>query len=164
MNLLEAITNGYYRIADELLNEEMDMIVYVKLNESKKRIACDYAGEVYKQTERQRRLFNGVLEDKEEPKVAQSTEQEVSEDTELQEGRIRLIKARIRGGKLQRKKLVSNVQGFTLRAGKLTKMSPAERRHRKLGAMKAARKTKLKKSTSLRKRKMSLMKRKRSGI
>jgi hypothetical protein len=82
----------------------------------------------------------------------------------LDEARINLIKARIRGGKIQRRKKVSNVPGFTLRAGQLTRMSAAERRHRKLGAKRAARKTKMKKTQVLRKRKLSLQKRKRLGI
>lgn len=78
--------------------------------------------------------------------------------------RIRIIKARIRGGKLQRRKKVSNVTGFTLRGGKMQRMSAAERRRRKLGAKRAARKNKAKKNTINRRRKMSIMKRKRLGI
>ena len=222
MNLLEAITHKLYRIADEILKEELDNLVGVKLNESKKRVAADMAGNIYVQTERQRKLRMDVLEDKEDPKVAQSTEQEVSEEEqpgeessmarselaaatkdaktimskvkgnkeleawtqskitkaadylnsvadymseeELHEARIAIVKARIRGGKIQRRKKVSNVPGFTLRGGQLTRMSAAERRRRKLGAKKAARKSRMKKTQILRKRKMSLMKRQRLGI
>jgi hypothetical protein len=85
-------------------------------------------------------------------------------DDKLNEARIAIIKARIRGGKIQRRKKVSNVPGFTLRGGQLTRMSAAERRRRKLGAKKAARKSRMKKTQILRKRKMSLMKRQRLGI
>lgn len=74
-----------------------------------------------------------------------------------------VVGLRIRGGKVQRRKKVSNVPGMTLRGGKLTRMSPAERRRRKLGAKKAARKAKTKKAQIIRKRKMSLMKRARLG-
>ena len=81
----------------------------------------------------------------------------------LDEAQVSMVKLRIRGGKVQRRKKVSNVPGMTLRGGKLTRMSPAERRRRKLGAIKAARKTKSKKSQILRKRKLSLMKRSRLG-
>jgi hypothetical protein len=81
----------------------------------------------------------------------------------LDEAQVSMVKLRIRGGKVQRRKKVSNVPGMTLRGGKLTRMSPAERRRRKLGAVKAARKTKSKKSQILRKRKLSLMKRSRLG-
>ena len=85
-------------------------------------------------------------------------------DDKLDEARIAIIKARIRGGKIQRRKKVSLVPGMTLRGGKLTRMSPAERRARKMGARKGARKSKQKQSQTLRKRKLSLMKRKRLGI
>ena len=71
---------------------------------------------------------------------------------------------RIRGGKVQRRKKVSTVPGFTIRGGTLTRMSASERRKRKLGAKKAARKTRTKKSQMLRKRRMSMMKRQRLGI
>lgn len=82
----------------------------------------------------------------------------------LDEQRINIVKARIRGGVIQRRKKVSNVPGMTMRGGQLTRMSAAERRRRKLGAKKAARKSKMKKTQMLRKRRMSLMKRQRLGI
>lgn len=77
--------------------------------------------------------------------------------------RVGIVKLRIRGGKVERRKKVSNVPGMTLRGGKLSRMSPAERRRRKLGAIKAARKSKSKKFQTLRKRKMSLQKKARLG-
>lgn len=77
--------------------------------------------------------------------------------------RVGLVKLRVRGGKVERRKKVSNVPGMTLRGGKLTRMSPAERRRRKLGAIKASRKTKAKKAQIMRKRKISLQKRARLG-
>lgn len=95
-------------------------------------------------------------------KIAPKRLEEDSE--ELDEQRVSIVKARIRGGKIQRRQRVSNVPGMTLRGGTLTRMSPAERRRRKLGAIKAAKKSKLKKAQTLRKRKMSLMKRQRLGI
>ena len=85
-------------------------------------------------------------------------------EDQLDEARIGIVKARIRGGKIQRRKKVSLVPGMTLRGGKLTRMSPAERRARKMGARKGARKSRQKQSQSLRKRRLSLMKRKRLGI
>jgi len=77
--------------------------------------------------------------------------------------RVGIVKIRVRGGKVQRRKKVSNVPGMTFRAGKLQRMSPAERRRRKLGAKKAARKSKAKKFQALRKRKLSIQKRQRLG-
>ena len=87
----------------------------------------------------------------------------LEEEEQLDEAQVSMVKLRIRGGKVQRRKKVSNVPGMTLRGGKLTRMSPAERRRRKLGAVQAARKTRSKKSQILRKRKLSLMKRSRLG-
>ena len=89
---------------------------------------------------------------------------EGGEEEKLDEARINIVKARVRGGVIQRRKRVSNVPGMTLRGGQLTRMSAAERRARKLGAKRAARKSRAKKSQMLRKRKMSLMKRQRLGI
>lgn len=88
----------------------------------------------------------------------------MEDEGQIDEQRINIVKARIRGGVVQRRKRVSNVPGMTLRGGQLTRMSAAERRRRKLGAKKAARKSKQKKTQMLRKRKMSLMKRQRLGL
>jgi len=88
----------------------------------------------------------------------------MDDEEKLDEARINIIKARIRGGKIQRRKRVSNVPGMTLRGGKLQRMSAAERRRRKLGARKAVRKRMPKMNRALMKRKRSLMKRRALGI
>lgn len=89
----------------------------------------------------------------------------VEREEQLDEApRIKIVKARIRKGKIQRRKKVSNVKGFTMRGGKLTRMSVTERRHRKLGQRRGKMKRKAKMGRALRKRKLSLMKRKRMGI
>lgn len=88
----------------------------------------------------------------------------VKEEEQLDEARVRLIQARVRGGKIQRRKKVSNVPGMTLRGGKLQRMSAAERRRRKMGARKAVRKRAPKMNRALMKRKRSLMKRRALGI
>lgn len=88
--------------------------------------------------------------------------EEETEET-LDEARVNIVKLRIRGGKVQRRQKVSNVPGMTIRGGQLKRMSAAERRRRKLGAKKGARKTQMKRTQMLRKRKMSLMKRQRLG-
>jgi len=82
----------------------------------------------------------------------------------LNEARINLVKIRIRGGVVQRRKKVSNVPGMTIRGGQLKRMSAAERRRRKLGAKKAKLKTRGKQVQIQRNRKLSLMKRKRLGL
>lgn len=88
----------------------------------------------------------------------------MEDEGQIDEQRINIVKARVRGGVIQRRVKTSNVPGMTMRGGQLTRMSAAERRRRKLGAKKAARKSKQKKTQMLRKRKMSLMKRQRLGI
>jgi len=79
-------------------------------------------------------------------------------------GRTKVIKVRIRGGKVQRRKKVSGVKGFTIRGGKLVRMSPAEKMRRKMGARKARVKRRAKLARSLIKRRRSLMKRKSMGL
>jgi hypothetical protein len=79
-------------------------------------------------------------------------------------GRLKLIRARIRKGKVQRRKKVSAVKGFRLKGGKLKRMTASERRKRKMGARKAKFKRKAKASrikVALRK---SLRKRKAMGL
>lgn len=85
-------------------------------------------------------------------------------DEQLDEARVKIVKARIRGGKIQRRKKVSTQPGFTYRGGKLTRMSPMERRRRKLGAKRGKIKRRAKMARSLQKRKRSLMKRKAIGL
>lgn len=79
-------------------------------------------------------------------------------------GRKKIIRARVRGGKVQRRKVVSAVKGYTIRSGKLVRMSPAERRRRKLGQRKGKLKRKAKLARALIKRKRSLIKRKSLGL
>lgn len=82
----------------------------------------------------------------------------------VSEARIRIIKARIRNGKVQRRKKISNVPGYTLRSGQLTRMSPAERRRRKLGAKRGKIKRRAKMARTIMKRQKSLRRRKSMGL
>ena len=79
-------------------------------------------------------------------------------------GRTKLIRVRIRAGKVQRRKKFSTVPGYTIRGGRLVRMSSQERRHRKMGARRAKIKLRSKKNQILRKRKISLRKRKAMGV
>lgn len=88
---------------------------------------------------------------------------DVKEET-LDEARFKIVKARIRNGVVQRRKKVSTAPGLTFRGGKLTRMSPSERRHRKMGQRRGKLKRRAKMSRTLRKRTMSLRKRSRLGI
>ena len=88
----------------------------------------------------------------------------ISEANVMKTGRTKLIRVRVRGGKIQRRIKKSNVPGFVLRGGKLKRMSSLERRHRKMAARKARFKRRAKLQQSLRKRRMSLRKRHAMGI
>ncbi len=87
----------------------------------------------------------------------------MTEEQLLEAARIKVIKLRVRGGKVERRKRVSNIPGFTLRGGKLTRMSPTERRRRKLGAKRAKIKKRSKMQQILRKRARSIKQRERLG-
>lgn len=78
--------------------------------------------------------------------------------------RFKIVKARIRGGKIQRRKKVSTVPGFTFRGGKLTRMTAQERRRRKMGQRRGKLKRKAKLNRALMKRKRSMMKRRAAGL
>lgn len=71
---------------------------------------------------------------------------------------------RIRGGKVQRRKLISMRPGYRVQAGKLIRMTSIERRKRHLAQVKAARKRKPMIARILRKRAVSLKRRKSAGI
>jgi hypothetical protein len=85
-------------------------------------------------------------------------------EEKLDEARIKIHKARVRGGKVQRRKRVSDVEGYKLHDGKLKRMSPAERRRRKLGQKRGKLKRRSKMRMTLMKRKRSLRKRASIGL
>ena len=84
--------------------------------------------------------------------------------TELSEGNFKIVAARVRGGKVQRKKKVSTRPGYTIRGGKLVRMSSKERQKRKMGSRKGKVKRKAKMARSMIKRKRSLRKRQSLGV
>lgn len=73
-------------------------------------------------------------------------------------GRVGLVN-RVRGGKLQWRHLVSEVQGFKILDGSLVKMTPQEMRRRRIAARIAARKRAGEVAQIVRNRRMSLRKR-----
>jgi hypothetical protein len=79
-------------------------------------------------------------------------------------GRTKIIKFRVRKGKIQRRRKFSTVKGYTVRGGKMTRMMPAERRHRHIASIKSKFKRKAKLVITLRKRRISLRKRKSVGL
>lgn len=81
----------------------------------------------------------------------------------IDEARLKKVN-RVRGGKVQRRKKVSGKKGYTYKGGKLQRMSTKERKRRSLGAKKAARKRRSKKTSIRRSTKKSLRLRKRKGL
>lgn len=79
-------------------------------------------------------------------------------------GRIKLIKVRVRKGKIQRRKRFSAVKGYTIRHGRVIRMSSLERRHRKIGARRGKIKRKAHLRQAIRRRNISLRKRHSLGL
>lgn len=96
--------------------------------------------------------------------VASVVKQIIAEANVQKMGRRKVIRARVRGGKVQRRKIVSAVKGYTIRGGRLVRMLPRERLKRKLAARRAKLKRKAKMARALIKRKRSLQKRRALGL
>ena len=139
--LVESIILDDYNEANESLSESFVEILKDKLSEAKKIVAAKY----------------GVAE------LAEALEL-IDEANVTKMGRLKMIKARIRGGKVQRRVKKSAVPGLTLRGGKLVRMSPSEKRARKMGARRGKIKRRAKLARALMKRRRSLMKRKAMGL
>jgi hypothetical protein len=137
MKLIDYIISGNLDKARELIESRLVEIANQKIVELKKKIAAEQYEKM------------GV---------------ELDEANIQKMGRTKLIRVRIRAGKVQRRRKVSSVPGYTFRGGKMVRMSASERRKRKLGARKAKFKRRSKMSQILRKRKMSLRKRKAMGV
>lgn len=82
----------------------------------------------------------------------------------IKQGRAKIIRLRVRGGKVQRRKKLSDVKGYTIRGGKMIRMSPRERLKRKMGARRAKVKRRAKKARMLMMRKRALRKRRALGL
>jgi len=116
--------------------------------------------------EAQELLEQRILEivDEKLDQIEERLANEIAEGNIQRIGRAKLIRVRFRGGKIQRRVKKSAVAGYTFRGGKLTRMSPQERRRRKMAARRSKFKRRSKLRQSLRKRQMSLRKRKAMGL
>lgn len=192
LTLVEAIVHNYTAKANKLLEEKMVGILREKLIEAKKIVATKYGLQEYVElNELSSELVGKVNKEREiggkpsktkaaaktllravkkaylknrMPNEEQIDEDFISEVNVVRSGRLKIIRARIRGGKVQRRKKVSAVKGYTLRSGRLVKMSPTERRKRKLGARKAKIKRRRTLNRALMKRRRSLNKRRALGL
>jgi hypothetical protein len=135
--LLDLILNESFHLAKEEFKSQMEEVVSDRLIEHKKYLVAEHI-QNYKDT--------------------------IDEANVQKLGRMKLIRARVRGGKVQRRKKVSAIKGYTIRGGRMVRMSSQERRHRKMAARRAKIKRRAKLRQSLRKRKMSLRKRKSLGL
>lgn len=96
--------------------------------------------------------------------ISEAVREIIAEANVQRMGRKKLIRARVRGGKVQRRKVVSAVKGYTIRGGKLKRMSSAERLRRRISQRKGKMKRRAKLARALIKRKRSLRKRKSLGL
>lgn len=120
--------------------------------------------------ELEKKLAKLVVEKLEQAKLRMSAEMYEADDEFVAEanimkmGRAKVVRVRIRGGKVQRRKKLSAVKGYTFRGGKLTRMSPLELRNRKLAARRSKFKRRAKLKQAIRKRKISLRRRAALGL
>ena len=82
----------------------------------------------------------------------------------IKTGRTKIVKIRVRKGKVQRRKKVSAVKGYTIRGGRLTRMKASERLKRKIGQRRGKMKRKAKMARALMRRKRSMRKRATLGL
>jgi hypothetical protein len=191
--LVEEILNKNYESANEELSEQFRVILERKMHEMKKMVAAKLNDKNLEEEEEPgdessmarsellaivkdaKSIMSKVKGNKEleawtQSKITKSADymnavaDYMDNEGKLDEARINIVKVRIRGGVVQRRKKVSNVPGMTIRGGQLKRMSAAERRRRKLGAKKAKLKTRSKQVQIQRNRKLSIMKRKRLGL
>ena len=135
MTLVEALLSGNLVEARELLSIKINEIVDEKLEQRKLRLVAEE--------------YNSDM---------------LPEGNIMKMGRMKLIRVTVRKGKVQRRKKFSNVKGYTIRGGRVVRMSPSERMHRKRGARRAKIKIRTKRNQIMRKRNISLRKRRAMGL
>lgn len=136
-NFIDALLSNNLIEAKRILDERLDELADDVLTDVKEDMALE--------------MFNIDLDELEEGNI-------------MKMGRTKMIRVRIRGGKIQRRKKLSAVKGYTTRGGKLVRMSPVERRNRKMASRRSKFKRRAKLRQALRKRKMSLRRRSAMGL
>ncbi len=144
------ILEGKLLESQENINNRINELLEQKLQQFKMQLATEMFGDIWQEIEEDDELYED--------------DESISEANIQKMGRTKLVRVRIRNGKVQRRKKLSNVKGFTYRGGRLVRMSPMERRRRRLAAMRTKIKLRSKRSQILRKRKMSLRRRKAMGL
>ena len=136
-NFIDALLSNNLIEAKRILDERLDELADDALTDVKEDMALE--------------MFDVDLDELEEGNI-------------MKMGRTKMIRVRIRGGKIQRRKKLSAVQGYTTRGGKLVRMSPVERRNRKMASRRSKFKRRAKLRQSLRRRKISLRRRSAMGL
>lgn len=144
------ILEGKLLESQENINNRINELLEQKLQQFKVQLATEMFGDIWQEIEEDDELYED--------------DESISEANIQKMGRTKLVRVRVRNGKVQRRKKLSNVKGFTYRGGKLVRMSPMERRNRKMAARRVKIKLRSKRSQILRKRKMSLRRRKAMGL
>ena len=148
-DLVTKIVSGSLVEAKSELDAKFKSLFESKLRQIKERLAVEIYGEAGFDVDIIREDEDGELDES---------------NNVMRSGRSKVIRIRIRGGKVQRRKKFSAVKGYTYRGGRLIRMSSAERRHRKMAAKRSKYKRRAKLKQSLRKRRQSLRKRKAMGV
>lgn len=144
------ILEGKLLESQENINNRINELLEQKLQQFKMQLATEMFGDIWQEIEEDDELYED--------------DESISEANIQKMGRTKLVRVRVRNGKVQRRKKLSNVKGFTYRGGKLVRMSPMERRNRKMAARRVKIKLRSKRSQILRKRKLSLRRRKAMGL
>ena len=108
-----------------------------------------------------------ILENRIQDRVSIQLEEfkrQLASDMLSEARRWKIVRVRIRKGKIQRRKKVSNLKGYTFRSGRLTRMSVSERRHRKMGQRRGKIKRRSKRLISKMHYKRALRRRKSLGL
>ena len=141
MRLIDAILSGNLVEARELFASRINEIFEERLDNLKLRIVAeDYDPDLF--------LPEAITSTRNVQKM----------------GRTKLVRLRVRKGKVQRRKKFSTVKGYTIRGGRVVRMSPSERINRKRGARRAKIKIRTKHNQIMRKRNISLRKRRAMGL
>lgn len=160
---LEHMKEQIFARLHELMNEKLDALkVAIALKE---RVSFSEEAE---ETEAEGTESYPLLKPGEKLKPMKLKEDEAEQIDEasnvIKAGRTKIVKVRVRKGKVQRRKKVSAVKGYTIRGGRLTRMKASERLKRKIGQRRGKMKRKAKMARALMRRKRSMRKRASLGL
>lgn len=95
--------------------------------------------------------------------IEDQIDQWVNEEIIDEASRFKIVRVRVRRGKIERRKKVSTIKGYTFRGGKIVRMSAVEKKNRRMGQRRGKIKRRAKIKKIILKRKKSLRKLKAAG-